>query len=73
MGIDLVVSTDRGDIWVQVKSSLRGVRKFRRRFSEETMAVIVVGDRSDEEVLRSLEAELTRVRGLLPVRSGTKR
>jgi hypothetical protein len=56
-GVDLVITTDLGDIHIQVKSSEGGAQKFRKhatpRQNRQTL-ILIVGDRSDEEVLQDL-------------------
>lgn len=66
-GIDMVVVTDAGDLFVQVKSGRRGANA--GRYTEAGIGVVVAGPhRSDWEVEGDLclvlSAERARVRGL---------
>lgn len=64
-GIDILVSTDRGDIYVQVKSSGGAMRRWRaknrkRGFDISSYVVIIVGDRERALVFSELREKLER-------------
>lgn len=41
-GIDVVVETDMGDIFIQVKSSYENAQKFRRKWPQRTVGIAVI-------------------------------
>ncbi len=71
-GIDVVVESDVGKLFVQVKSSLRGKADFEERRRRARVAVVVVGaGDAAEKVLRKVVGELAKVRaGYLKERGG---
>lgn len=60
-GADLVVTTDLGAIWVQVKSSERGAREHRLKYPDPMIGLIVVHGPDDTTVRRRLLAELVEL------------
>lgn len=76
-GIDAVVHTDVGDIYVQIKSSLAGEEKFRARQEESprlahiVLAIVRVGESSMETRATILRAVEERRADYLARRSGT--
>ena len=62
-GIDVVVESDVGKLFVQVKSSRRGKADFEERRRRARVAVVVVGaGDAAEKVLRKVVGELAKVR-----------
>lgn len=62
-GIDVVVESDVGKLFVQVKSSRRGKADFEEKRRRARVAVVVVGaGDAAEKVLRKVVGELAKVR-----------
>lgn len=64
-GIDLVATTDVGEIRVQVKSNHRCCQRFRSKHKDPTFAVIRVNHDNREETIGNMRKEMKRVRKLL--------
>lgn len=66
-GIDVVVRTNRGDLWIQVKSRQDDVQAFRELHPDERIIVVVVNDRlTSGKLRRRLRAELDAAYAKLP-------
>ena len=64
-GIDVVVESDVGKLYVQVKSSAVGKVAFQDRRPRARIAVVVVRSRdSNEDLLRQIVGELSRLRAV---------
>lgn len=63
-GVDVIATTDVGDLYLQIKSSRRGAKTFRRAKKHTPLPeVVVVGSgHSDADVGRRLVAALQKVR-----------
>jgi len=65
LGIDIVVESDVGQLWIQVKSSKRGARRGRARYEMRGIDVVVVNEtRSDWQVESDIVAALAAQRAL---------
>lgn len=62
-GIDVVVESDVGKLFVQVKSSRRGKQEFEeRRRTVRVVVVVVKANDTEEGLLRKVVGELAKVR-----------
>jgi hypothetical protein len=63
-GIDLIVETkDIGKLFIQIKSSVAGVKKFRKKYPRRLSAVIIVKEQYlDADIWRAARLKLLKLR-----------
>ena len=73
-GIDAVVTADVGKLFLQIKSSLRGKKKFEKKVRRSPIAVIVIQNQgTDEEICQKAIEAISLVRDQILKKRNQKR